>query len=67
MKPTTMNPASLNKHHTYWGEQDKAKGMNAYPSSSTLYIMYGTISKHIVGLQQQMKCEQVPIKYSRRM
>jgi hypothetical protein len=50
----TMNRTSLNKHHTYWGEQDKTKGMDAYPSSSTLYIMYGTINKHNVGLQQQM-------------
>ncbi len=42
--------------------------MDAYPSGSTsLYIMYGTISKHNVSLQQQqqMNCEQVPIKYSR--
>ncbi len=41
--------------------------MDAYPSSSssTLYIMYGTISKHNVSLQQQMNCEQVPIKYSK--
>ncbi len=45
--------------------QDKAKGMDAYPSSNTLYIMYSTISKHNASLQQQMNCEQVPIKYSR--
>ena len=61
----TKNHPSFNKHHTYWGEQDKAKGMDAYPSSSTSYIMYGTISKHNVSLQQRMNCEQVPIKYSR--
>jgi hypothetical protein len=49
--------------------QDKAKGMDAYSSSSTLYIMYSTISKHKhnASLQQQVncECEQVPIKYSR--
>ncbi len=56
------NHPSFNKHHTYWGEQDKEKGMDAYSSSSTLYIMYITISKHNASLQQQ---EQVPIKYSR--
>ena len=58
--PLTLmkNHPSLNKHHTYWGEQDKAKGMDAYSGSSTLYIMYSTISKHNASLQQQ---EQVPI------
>ncbi len=47
--------------------QDKAKGMDAYSStsSSTLYIMYSTISKHNASLQQQVIGEQVPIKYSR--
>jgi hypothetical protein len=52
MTPTKNRP-SLNKHHTSWGEQDKTKGTDAYFSSTTLYIMYGTINKHIVGLQQQ--------------
>ncbi len=61
----------LKRHYVglFWGFrkiQDKAKGMDAYPSSSTLYIsMNGTISKHNTSLQQQMNCEQVPIKYSR--
>ncbi len=39
--------------------------MDAYSSSSTLYIMYSTISKYNASLQQQVNCEQVPIKYSR--
>ncbi len=29
--------------------------MDAYPSSSTLYIMYSTISKHNASLQHRME------------
>ncbi len=68
LMPEILMGSNSCKHHTYWGEQDKTKDMDAYPSSSTLslYIMYDTINKHNVGLQQQMNCEQVPIRYSRR-
>jgi hypothetical protein len=40
--------------------------MDAYTSSTTLYIMYGTINKRNVGLRQQLDYEQVPIMYSSR-